>query len=112
MTSSTEVVRPLVEAVRERRAVRFAYADGPSRTVHPHVVYADARGTGFVEGIQVDGPSATPLPGWRRWRLDRVDAVEPGGAWFPVDPRLDLGDTRRYAAVVAAVEIEPGAGGC
>ena len=93
----------LAAAVRERRVLALWYDRDPPerpRIVHPQVLF---RTPGFelhLEAVQVDGPSSSPLPGWRTFELVRIRRIETRPGRARRDPRLNLADPR-YVEILA-----------
>jgi hypothetical protein len=92
-------------AIRERNVVEFRY-HGRQRVAHPHAIFIASTGTHCLDAVQVGGRSSSgPLPGWRRFDLNEIDAVTVLRDRFDVDPEFEVRarDYRR-GIVVAAVD--------
>jgi predicted DNA-binding transcriptional regulator YafY len=92
-------------AIRERNVVEFRYG-GSRRIAHPHAIFIASTGTHCLDAVQVGGRSSSgTLPGWRRFDLNRIDAVEVLDERFDVDPEFEVRarDYRR-GIVVAAID--------
>lgn len=101
--------RALAAAIRERRTVhlrRVGDPAGATRVVRPHVLYDGPSGHRYVEGLQVAGPSSSPLPGWRCIRLSDVTAVRTVGTTFRPWARFDPRAERYRGGVIAVVGRE------
>ena len=92
-------------AIRDRHVVEFRYHGRP-RVAHPHAIFIASTGTHCLDAVQVGGRSSSgPLPGWRRFDLNGIDAVLVRDDRFEVDPEFEVRarDYRR-GIVVAAVD--------
>jgi predicted DNA-binding transcriptional regulator YafY len=90
-------------AIKQRNVVEFRYS-GRSRVVHPHAIFVASTGTHCLDAVQVGGRSTSgPLPGWRRFDLNRIDTVDIRNEHFDVDSEFDqrAQDYRRGILVVA-----------
>ena len=91
-------------AIRDRKVVAFDYRGSP-RVAHPHAIFIASTGTHCLDAVQVGGRSSSgPLPGWRRFDLNGIDAVVVRPERFEVaaDFEVRARDYRR-GIVVAAV---------
>jgi hypothetical protein len=90
-------------AIRRRHVVEFRYS-GRRRVVHPHAIFVASTGTHCLDGVQVGGRSSSgPLPGWRRFDMNDIEAVTVRDDRFEVDPAFEERprDYRRGILVVA-----------
>jgi hypothetical protein len=84
-------------AIRERRALRFAYeGDGrPDRVGHPHALFLGLAGETCVDVFQVSGfTSGGELPAWRLFHVPKILSAEqlpgrfePAAGWDPLSDR-------------------------
>ena len=66
----------LVDAIRERRRVRFIYG-GYRRTVEPYLVGIHVAGEAILRGYQTEGGSASgSVPGWRTFILAEIGDLQ------------------------------------
>jgi hypothetical protein len=95
----------LRRAIRERRVVEFRYHDR-TRIAHPHAIFVATTGTHCLDAVQVGGRSTSgPLPGWRRFDLNAIDAVTIRDEGFDVDPEFDQrAQDYRRGILVASVQ--------
>ena len=99
-----ELADLLCDLVRQRRMARLTGSNDPegsARVVEPHAVYIGSNNRGFVDFYQTGGYSQSDeLPGWRRFALSDVAAVEPLDTTF--EPRPDYRPENRsfYRAFV------------
>jgi hypothetical protein len=92
-------------AIRDRNVVEFRYHGRP-RIAHPHAIFIASTGTHCLDAVQVGGRSSSgPLPAWRRFDLNDIDAVQVMTERFDVDPEFEVRarDYRR-GIVVATVD--------
>jgi WYL domain len=90
-------------AIRERRSVEFRYRGTP-RVAHPHAIFVASTGTHCLDAVQVAGRSTSgPLPGWRRFDLNAIDAVTIRDERFEIAPDFEerARDYRRGILVAA-----------
>mgnify|MGYP001080585643 CR=1 FL=1 len=66
----------LVNAVKNRSLVAFAYDDKP-RVVEPHAVGINKAGNLVVRGYQVGGESATTRSSWKLFTVDKMEGLMP-----------------------------------
>lgn len=103
-----EIPDLLCQMVRERRMVSLSGANNPpgsARIAEPHAVYIGSNNRGFVDFYQTGGFSRSgKLPGWRRFALSDVSAVQPLEQTFA--PRPDYRPENRgfYRAFVCTSE--------
>jgi hypothetical protein len=92
-------------AIKGRNVVEFRYR-GSRRVAHPHAIFIASTGTHCLDAVQVGGVSSSgELPGWRRFDLNGVDAVQVRAECFEVadDFEARARDYKR-GIVVAAVD--------
>ena len=92
-------------AIKERNVVEFRY-HGSRRVAHPHAIFIASTGTHCLDAVQIGGRSwSGPLPGWRRFDLNRIDAVQIRPNHFDVDADFEVRarDYRR-GIVIATVD--------
>jgi hypothetical protein len=86
-----ELADRLCDLVQSRQLAQVTGVNDPAgtqRLVEPHAVYIGSNNRGFVDFYQLDGYSESGgLPGWRRFALSDVAAVEPLDETF--EPRPD-----------------------
>ena len=92
-------------AIRDRNVVEFDYRGSP-RVAHPHAIFIASTGTHCLDAVQVGGRSSSgPLPGWRRFDLHGIAAVQLRAEQFEIadDFEVRARDYRR-GIVVAVVD--------
>jgi hypothetical protein len=73
-------------AIRDRNVVEFRYRGSP-RVAHPHAIFIASTGTHCLDAVQVGGRSTSgPLPGWRRFDMNGIEAVAIRDEQFEVAP--------------------------
>jgi predicted DNA-binding transcriptional regulator YafY len=93
-------------AIRQRNVVEFSYS-GRTRVVHPHAIFVAGTGTHCLDAVQVGGRSTSgPLPGWRRFDLNRIEEVTILDERFEVDPEFDQ-RARDYRRGILVASVEP-----
>jgi predicted DNA-binding transcriptional regulator YafY len=93
-------------AMRGRNAVEFRYS-GRTRIVHPHAIFVAGTGTHCLDGVQVGGRSTSgPLPGWRRFDLNRIEEVTILDEQFEVDAEFDE-RARDYRRGILVASVRP-----
>lgn len=103
-----ELIDLLCQLVTERHVIEFRAAHDPpgaTRIAEPHAVYIGSNNRGFVDVYQRSGYSSSGgLPGWRRFALSDITAVEPLDQTF--GPRGDYRPENRrwYRAFVCTAE--------
>lgn len=95
----------LAAATHAGSVLAIRYGDDPPdrpRIVHPQALYRLPDGTIHLDAVQVAGRTASggSLPGWRRFALARIRAVEVRPGRAVRDDDLDLADPR-YADPIA-----------
>jgi predicted DNA-binding transcriptional regulator YafY len=96
----------LRQAIRGRNVVEFRYS-GRVRVAHPHAIFVAGTGTHCLDAVQVGGRSTSgPLPGWRRFDLNRIDEVTILDERFDVDPEFDE-RARDYRRGIVVESVEP-----
>ena len=99
MSASTRA--QLVQAVRQRRMIRFAY-DGLPREVEPHMVVVTTTGHDALSGYQTAGASTTDIvPGWKLFALDKLIDLQVLDRTFH-SPRADYRPATTLCARVLA----------
>lgn len=98
--------RELIElAIREKKAIRIRYKDGPAvraghRVIEPHAFGMATSGNEVVRAWLDEGVSKSadegksPMPGWRLFRLDRIKSVEVLEQKFKTRPGYNSKDSR------------------
>jgi hypothetical protein len=101
--TTEQTVREAI-AARTPLALKYDGDRGPIRTVHPQVLFMTSAGELSVDCYQIAGHSSSgkPLPGWRDFRVARIDRVEITGGSFGPAPGLNLA-APKYADVLAHV---------
>lgn len=98
--------RTIREAIATRAPLALKYDGdrGPTRTVHPQVLFRTAEGQLCVDCYQVAGYSSSgkPLPGWRDFSLARIERIEITVGSFGAAPGLNLA-APKYARILAHV---------
>jgi hypothetical protein len=93
------------DAIAQRRPLFLAYRGGPTRVVHPHVLYRSAAGTICLDAYQVAGASSSgDLPGWREFELEYATDVEPIGDRFELAPGFDPAAPKYRHGVLARAD--------
>jgi predicted DNA-binding transcriptional regulator YafY len=93
-------------AIKHRHVVEFSYS-GRTRIVHPHAIFVAGTGTHCLDAVQVRGRSTSgPLPGWRRFDLNRIDAVTILDERFEIDPEFDQ-RARDYRRGIVVASVAP-----
>jgi hypothetical protein len=91
-------------AARAPLVLEYAGDRGPTRMVHPQVLFRTATGELCIDCYQVAGYSSSgkPLPGWRDFTVAKIARIEIGDGSFRPAPGLNLA-ARKYAEVLAHV---------
>ncbi len=101
-----DVERTIREALEARVPLALVYGgdQGPTRTVHPQVLFLSSAGELSVDCWQVTGYSASgkPLPGWRGFAVPRIARVAIASGAFGPAPGFNL-DAAKYRRVLAHV---------
>jgi predicted DNA-binding transcriptional regulator YafY len=93
-------------AIRGRNVVEFRYSGRP-RVVHPHALFVASTGTHCLDAVQVGGRSTSgPLPGWRRFDLNRIEQVTVLPEHFEIDPEFDE-RARDYRRGIVVESVQP-----
>jgi hypothetical protein len=102
----TSIVDDLVGAVERHQVATLTYWYDPAggrRTFHPHVVFDRRDGRRCVAGVQVAGPTAGALPGWRTFEVNSISDLTILKATFQPDPAFKPNDIDAYFHVLAHV---------
>jgi WYL domain-containing protein len=99
----------LRRAIKGRNVIEFHYRGRP-RVAHPHALFVASTGTYCLDAVQVAGRSTSgPLPGWRRFDLESVEAVTIREDRFDIDPDFDRrARDYRKGTLLAAVDSRVG----
>jgi hypothetical protein len=97
------VIREAI-AARIPLALKYDGDRGPTRTVHPQVLFVTSTGRLCVDCYQVAGHTSSggPLPGWRDFDLAKIDRLEISDGSLRPAPGLNLA-APKYARVLAHV---------
>lgn len=94
------------EAIAARAPLALVYGGdaGPTRTVHPQVLFRTAAGQLCVDCYQLAGYSSSgkPLPGWRDFSVVKIERIAIGDGAVGRAPGLNLAHPK-YARVLAHV---------
>src|ERR1700742_1609129 len=91
-------------AARAPLALKYEGDRGPTRTVHPQVLFRTSSGQLCVDCYQVAGYSSSgkPLPGWRDFDLGKIVRIEITDGLLGPAPGLNLA-APKYAHVLTHV---------